>query len=320
MHSNTRTLERDFGWHGVCIEANQHFWHKLVSWRRCCVVGAAVAEKRAEEGYHFYGPYAGCGGLVRSGTDNAGRKEVLRVQTVPLSEILQRFAVPRTIDFMSLDVEGAESLVMSGFPFETHTVSVLLIEVCPTLGEPSDPHPLTRLQQHCVATPATHPTCCHHHHHPPAAAAAQARSRGDARAPRLPLPLHERRQLGLRAGPGVAVGRLRARRRRRRQHAAQQLLPARARQPAVHGAVRDPPRERDADGERSDEEGSLNPLVLLLFCLSLYQEVIVLSHLQGKCAVLCKRPRVDDSVRSAPPRCHRRSELTSLRAPTWAPS
>lgn len=271
MHSNTRTFERDYGWDGVCIEANEHFWHRLVSWRRCCVVGAAVAEKRAEEGYHFYGPYAGCGGFVRSGTDNAGRREVLRVLAVPLSEILQRFAVPRTIDFMSLDVEGAESLVMAGFPFDTHTVSVLLIEVCQakTAVQMSPAPPLTRLQHHTAKSatrtsecstmpePASHPRC---HRHPPVATAAQARSRGEARESRLPLPLHERGQLRLRAGSGVAIGLLRARRRRRRRHAAHQLLPTWAHQPSVHGAVRDAACERVADGGRTDErlvEGSL---------------------------------------------------------------
>lgn len=105
LHSNTRTLERDFGWSGVCIEANPRFWGPLVSWRcGCTIVGAAVAEQRSEAGFHFYGPFAGMGGLTLNGTDNAGRPETIRVQVVTIAEIFQQFAVPLTIDYMSLDV------------------------------------------------------------------------------------------------------------------------------------------------------------------------------------------------------------------------
>ena len=29
MHSNTRALERDFGWNGICIEANPRYWDRF---------------------------------------------------------------------------------------------------------------------------------------------------------------------------------------------------------------------------------------------------------------------------------------------------
>ena len=52
--SNTRALERDYGWSGVCIEANPRYWAALVTGVRSChLVGAAIV----------HGPLSG--GLVR---------------------------------------------------------------------------------------------------------------------------------------------------------------------------------------------------------------------------------------------------------------
>ena len=93
QHSNTRTLERDYGWDGLCVEANPQFWSSLTSWRECRVVGAAIAERRAEMGY-FSPRLAGMGGLVRRDTDNARRNATLRVLAVPLTELFDQFQVP----------------------------------------------------------------------------------------------------------------------------------------------------------------------------------------------------------------------------------
>ena len=57
------------------------------------VVGAAIAERRAEMGY-FSPRLAGMGGLVRRDTDNARRNATLRVLAVPLTELFDQFQVP----------------------------------------------------------------------------------------------------------------------------------------------------------------------------------------------------------------------------------
>lgn len=40
--SNTRLLERDWGWEGICVDANHQYWPELAH-RRCRTVGAVVA-------------------------------------------------------------------------------------------------------------------------------------------------------------------------------------------------------------------------------------------------------------------------------------
>lgn len=96
MHSNTLALERDLGWRGLCIEANSRFWPSLISKRTCKVVGAAVAEKRAELGFHTP-VIQGMGGLVGPGMKNARANASMRVQAVPLAEVFRQFRVPPAI-------------------------------------------------------------------------------------------------------------------------------------------------------------------------------------------------------------------------------
>ena len=98
-HSNTKALERDWGWRGLCIEANSAFWPSLVNRRTCEVVGAAVAEKRAEMGFHKP-VIQGMGGLVggpRHILKNAHANASMRVQAVPLAEVFRQFRVPPAI-------------------------------------------------------------------------------------------------------------------------------------------------------------------------------------------------------------------------------
>ena len=50
------------------------------------------------------------------------------VSRIPLVEIFQRHSVPAVVDYMSLDVEGAASHIMSSFPFQEYYVKALTVE------------------------------------------------------------------------------------------------------------------------------------------------------------------------------------------------
>ena len=131
--SNTRTLERDYGWKGLCIEANPRYWALLRSSRDCKVVGAAVADK-ARTVTFVDQRKGGFGGIADVNTHaRVARKTGLvlsefQTQTLPFDRLLLDMGAPPTIDYISLDVEGAETLVMSSFPFNTRTIAVLTVE------------------------------------------------------------------------------------------------------------------------------------------------------------------------------------------------
>jgi hypothetical protein len=109
------------------------YWHGL-SYRDCQVVAAAVGKHRMEQVQFDFGG-GPVGGIVdKGGWDGAQfkskrtKKSVTTLYTVPLLEILQRNNAPLTIDFMSLDVEGAEGFIMEDFPFDQSLIKVMSVE------------------------------------------------------------------------------------------------------------------------------------------------------------------------------------------------
>ena len=70
------------------------------------------------------------GGIVGGSMDNKPTTNETTEQrkTVSINTILREFDVPSTIDYFSLDVEGAEEMVMEHFPFDTYKINILTIE------------------------------------------------------------------------------------------------------------------------------------------------------------------------------------------------
>ena len=62
--SNTRALERDWGWDGICVEANHLYWHELAH-RKCRV--AAVVLGAGHGPVHFDGSLGAMGRVLPAG-------------------------------------------------------------------------------------------------------------------------------------------------------------------------------------------------------------------------------------------------------------
>lgn len=136
--SNTFSLEQNYGWSGICIEANPQYWYRL-SFRNCHVVGAIVgsslepnAEVEVVLGEAHHGPF---GGIIREDFDNKGPPKKKGKETppdkryaVPLGTILDTFGAPSVIDYLSLDVEGAETYIMKGFDFNKYRFLTMSVE------------------------------------------------------------------------------------------------------------------------------------------------------------------------------------------------
>lgn len=130
--SNTFALESNYDWKGLCIEPNPYYWFRL-SFRKCHAVGTFVGAKNLEEvnvklGFSkAAGPYSG---IVGDGFDNkvAKNDESQRRYTASLKHIFEIFNVPKVIDYISLDVEGAEEFIMGTFPFKEYRFLTMTIE------------------------------------------------------------------------------------------------------------------------------------------------------------------------------------------------
>lgn len=128
--SNTYALETNFDWKGLCLEPNPIYWAGL-SYRKCDVVAAIVGNTTMEEvTFRFPRSKAPKGGIVGDAFDN--KKDIWNEGhprfTVSLLEVFKKFNVPKIIDYISLDVEGAEDMVIAFFPFSKYRFNVMTIE------------------------------------------------------------------------------------------------------------------------------------------------------------------------------------------------
>lgn len=132
--SNTYYLERVLGWHGVLIEpvpalyrACRRLRKRSVTFNRACVGPDGPAEIQVA----LLGLMSVTLGLQDGGeeTGRLGRRvpKTIGVPTATLSELIDQ-AGEKAVDFMSVDVEGAELAVLSGLDLRRHTPGFLLVE------------------------------------------------------------------------------------------------------------------------------------------------------------------------------------------------
>lgn len=133
--NNTLLLEKKLDWNGICIEPNPNFYKKLKTNRNCNVTDIVV-DKNNDIIIDFRIDNGELGGIIDIDTDNnyniRGRQlknaKILKLKTKTLEYILDHFKAPKVIDYLSLDVEGAEERILSNFPFHKYTFLAMTIE------------------------------------------------------------------------------------------------------------------------------------------------------------------------------------------------
>jgi FkbM family methyltransferase len=129
--SNTYVLEKEFQWSGVCIEASPFWFKELVKHRNCVCIQACLDYTNHEVDFRFDNGWMG--GIVDFDTDNKTSHldknfGILKLQTQTLEQVLDQCNAPNVIDFLSIDVEGAEHRIFKGFPFNKYTFLAMVIE------------------------------------------------------------------------------------------------------------------------------------------------------------------------------------------------
>jgi hypothetical protein len=110
-------------------EPNPIYWYRLAH-RKCDIAAAFVGGKEDMQQVDVSLTNAEYGGIVGDKMDNRQRakQKIEKRYTISLQSLFQEFQVPSTIDYMSLDVEGAEELVMDHFPFQLYTIRFMTLE------------------------------------------------------------------------------------------------------------------------------------------------------------------------------------------------
>jgi FkbM family methyltransferase len=139
--SNTYFLEKTKRWDGILIEPIPESFKKIALNRTTKTVNCALVDDNYND-THISMNYAGLMSVTENAMKpdrvkehvNIGKKlhgfknsYIIRVKARTLSSIIEQFGSPK-VDFLSLDVEGAENMVLNGIDFSKHRPKFILIE------------------------------------------------------------------------------------------------------------------------------------------------------------------------------------------------
>lgn len=124
--SNTFLLEKRYGWNGICIEADPAIFKELKNNRSSNCVHACIDSHEKEVSFAMRGIF---GGIVAEDCNNTtGESSVFTLRTSALIEVLDQNNAPCVIDYMSIDIEGAEDRALLQFPFSKYQFNCMTIE------------------------------------------------------------------------------------------------------------------------------------------------------------------------------------------------
>jgi FkbM family methyltransferase len=138
--SNSCALERHYGWTGLCVEPLPHVFARLRRARSCACVRAAVGTMPGDREMTWVeGDSEMLSGLsdtyvaphrdriARETAANGGARRIMKVQCRRLDELLAQHGI-RRVDYLSVDVEGAELEVLASIDLQRMGVECLTVE------------------------------------------------------------------------------------------------------------------------------------------------------------------------------------------------
>lgn len=124
--SNTYGLEVGYSWTGYCVEANPKLFAQLSKNRKCHCVNACIDHSKSKV---RFAPGDALGGIVGEDTDNKlESSDDLFLETRSLMQLMDEINAPLTIDYLSIDIEGAEGRALSSFDFRRCVFNAITIE------------------------------------------------------------------------------------------------------------------------------------------------------------------------------------------------
>ena len=121
--SNSYVLEKEYGWNGICVESDKDVFEKLILIRNCKCVNVAIYSENATVPF-VREPYKG----IKSCIQIPSGEIVRMVDTITMKRLMEENYVPEYIDYISIDIEGADYEALRGFPFDKYRVGFWTIE------------------------------------------------------------------------------------------------------------------------------------------------------------------------------------------------
>lgn len=131
--SNTLVLEREFGWKGITVDANPTCFAALCETRSSICVNAALwpTSRESVEMIDAHGLSSMRQFMDKDENREAraeGGRGFFSIDTINPTELLRRYKAPERIEYMSLDLEGAELDVLQAIDLETYQIAIMTIE------------------------------------------------------------------------------------------------------------------------------------------------------------------------------------------------
>jgi len=122
--SNSWALEKR-GWRGICVDPVP----ENMTGRTCQLVMKPVDAVGGQKVKFVHaGEIGGIADYLGRYKTIAERSGTTEMTTTTLGDILREARAPSVVDFMSLDIEGAELEALRGFPFDQHSLGALAVE------------------------------------------------------------------------------------------------------------------------------------------------------------------------------------------------
>jgi len=124
VHSNSYILDQ-LGWKGICVDP----FPSNMARRTCQMVKQPVfSESGRTVSFRQAGENGGITTTLDRSKEIAASAALVEFVTTTIDEILEKSKAPRHIDYMSIDVEGAEFEALKGLSFDKHEVDAITIE------------------------------------------------------------------------------------------------------------------------------------------------------------------------------------------------
>ncbi len=143
--SHTYTLERDFGWNGICIEGNPEVYNILKEQRKNHYQAVVFSSEKEVDfcldvvppkssWEHISHAYGGGSGIIssmqKSQSDlilsRGGGKTTIKTET--LNSIMNKLGVPKYIEFLDIDIEEADYEALISIDWSQYRFGCILIE------------------------------------------------------------------------------------------------------------------------------------------------------------------------------------------------
>lgn len=138
--SSTYVLEKYFGWKGILIEPSPMYKSLVKNRQKSLCLRYILSGRNGLEDFYYF-PES----KWRSCTKNNFNKNIYRInqgpnrkvnfpivkmklRSIKLSSLLDKYKAPKIIDFLSLDLEGAEFDVLKKFPFKRYSIRCICVE------------------------------------------------------------------------------------------------------------------------------------------------------------------------------------------------